>query len=150
MSVCDNIPDSYLEANEMLTRKDGAEIESKALGYKTSLHRLNGNRIALKHHFTRIVLYHGDGSVTVDTHGWHSPTTKRRINAALGNSGWGLYAHDGEWRWHHSSQCGEASRHAGLYAFEDGDRIFLNPEDAPGDPLAVYDYTIQETIINLK
>jgi hypothetical protein len=45
--------------------------------------------IGLVYHQTTIVAYHRDGTVTIDTGGWHTPTTKARIHdfspARVGN-----------------------------------------------------------------
>jgi hypothetical protein len=68
---------SYEQANEYLGKKD-----SRPLRYKTRVNR-RGENIAITHHETDIITYHSSGSVVVDTQGWHTSTTKDRLNCHL-------------------------------------------------------------------
>ncbi len=94
-SVYDLIPESYEDALGALRGKS-----RRSLGYATHLE---------------------DGSVIIQTGGWHSLTTKARINAALGGSTWRIWADGrGGWAWYRQG--------AGRFCeFRDGDRVFLEP-----------------------
>jgi hypothetical protein len=56
--------------------------EGRNIANNTRLER-RGDNIALRYHFTDIVTYHPDGSMTLDSGGWRTVTTKERINWAL-------------------------------------------------------------------
>ena len=53
----------------------------------TILHRDGADRIAMQYRATDVVAAHRDGSITLDSGGWRTPTTKARINEALDASG---------------------------------------------------------------
>ncbi len=114
-SVYDLIPESYEGALEALRGKS-----RRSLGYATHLEDGDG-AVYLVHHSTAIVKYLEDGSVIIRTGGWHSVTTKARINAALGESTWRIWADGrGGWAWYRQG--------AGRFCeFRDGDRVFLEP-----------------------
>lgn len=70
---------SYEQANEYLGKKD-----SRPLRYKTRVNR-RGENIAITHHNTDIItyIYWPGGIVIIDTEGWHTSTTKERLNCYL-------------------------------------------------------------------
>lgn len=77
--------------------------------------------IALRLHDTDVVTFHPDGSITLNTGGWYTMTTKERMNGALpkapwdsGTGGW-VYSVKGEW---HVKWQGHD------YVFKDGIRLF--------------------------
>jgi len=65
---------NYQEASEVLGNRD-----SRRLKYATLLVR-RGKDIAVKFHSTDIVTYHEDGSITLDSGGWLTRTTRNRMN----------------------------------------------------------------------
>lgn len=52
---------------------------SAKIANNTLLYRLDANNIAVRLHNTNIVIYHSDGTITVDSGGWCTPTTRNRI-----------------------------------------------------------------------
>jgi hypothetical protein len=66
---------SYREANERLGSRDSLNI-----GWHTTLERRGEDQIAVKYHATDVVIYDSDGSVTLDSGGWKTQTTKTRMN----------------------------------------------------------------------
>lgn len=76
-----------------------------------------GEDIAVRLHSTDILTYHPDGTVTYETGGWWSVTTKDRFNR-YGPIGFGVYSDRGTWKLYHRGE--EIAR------FYDGLR--LNPE----------------------
>ncbi len=123
-SVYHAIPTSYEQAREMTRGKPERNI-----GYCTSVTRAcDGDDVYLIHHGTWIVSFHVDGSVTVNTGGWHTSTTKARINAVLRGSPWCLTAERNEWWWFRNSER--------LYEFRDGDRIYPNAHARGAEMLA--------------
>jgi len=87
---------SYEQANEYLGKKD-----SRPLRYKTRVNR-RGENIAITHHDTDIITYQPSGSVIIDTQGWHTSTTKERLNNYLPiirNNRWSqrIYQEDSIW-----------------------------------------------------
>lgn len=139
-SVYRNIPTSYEEARALTQGR-----ADRTIGYATRVVRSSYNGdIYLYHHHTAIVCYHSGGSVSINTGGWRSSTTKARINAALRGSGWALVSERGQWWWHRWSKEPGQSR---MFEFEDGDRVYLDPDDVPitgpswdhqFEPFAVY------------
>lgn len=79
---------------EMLDGIDGI-VKSKKIGCNTvEYHLENGDRV-IRYHLTDIVTFKKGGrSIVLRTGGYHTPTTKARINAHL-PSGWGLYSDKG-------------------------------------------------------
>ena len=118
MSVYKNMPQNRWGADTFLHSR-GRPVDSRRLGYATTLERLGGGEFAIRHHWTAIVVFHPDDSVTVDPNGWRSPTTKARINAALRRSGWSVGSYRGGWHWFLNGEH--------VCEFEDGDRVFLFP-----------------------
>ena len=58
----------------------GRNPDSRPLQHMTILHSLDNGDIAVRYHETDVVTYHTDESVTLDSGGWRTPTTKTRIN----------------------------------------------------------------------
>jgi len=57
-------------------------------------------KAALRYHTTNVVELLNDGSVRLNSGGWRTNTTKKRVNKALdawGFSDHGIYQHDFEW-----------------------------------------------------
>ncbi len=113
-SVYDNIPESYADAVAMLRGK-----ARRNLGYATHLESGSGV-VYLVHYETAIVKYYADESVVVNAPGYHTPTTKARINAALGGSTWRIWSDGrGGWAWCRNGET--------FCEFVDADRVYLEP-----------------------
>lgn len=56
-------------------------LERRKLGNNTYLRRLPNDDLAVTLHETDIIILHRDGTFTLDSGGWHTVTTKQRMNA---------------------------------------------------------------------
>ena len=72
-------PSTFKVADALLT---GRCREGRNIAGNTRLER-RGDTIALRYHSTDVVTYHPDGSLTLDSNGWRTVTTKERMNWAL-------------------------------------------------------------------
>ena len=90
MSVYNRIPSSFFSAQNVLANR-----QTRKIGFQTWLVRLSDTCIALKHHNTYIAKFEGS-TVSIQTN-WHSSTTKRRINKALGRTGFSIFQKNFEW-----------------------------------------------------
>jgi hypothetical protein len=72
---------NYVTAAEKLGSRD-----SRKVGNNTYLERLDDETIGLRLHSTYVVKFHADGSVTLDSGGWQTVTTKERMGWADGIS----------------------------------------------------------------
>lgn len=68
---------------------------TRKLANNTYVHRV-GDDIAVKYHATDITTYHRDGTITLDTGGWRTATTKGRMHELIGR-GLFLSSTDGVW-----------------------------------------------------
>lgn len=66
---------NFDEALAKLNGRDRCKLENN-----TYLERLTADEIGVKLHSTIVVRYHRNGSVKVYSGGWHTVTTKARIN----------------------------------------------------------------------
>ena len=86
---------------EKWNEKLGAQKQKNVPSIRsTILHRLAEDRIALKYHATNVVTAHRDGSITLDSGGWRTATTKARMTDAIRTGGGafgGVYSNKGEW-----------------------------------------------------
>ena len=57
--------------------------DSRRIANNTYLERRANSDIAVKLHRTDVLTYHADGSVTLNSGGWQTYTTKARMNAYL-------------------------------------------------------------------
>lgn len=71
---------NYTEANRMLT---GRNQQSKKYANNTYLVR-RGDNIALMYYCTDVVTFTPAGDIILDSGGWRTNTTKRRINQVIG------------------------------------------------------------------
>lgn len=58
----------------------------RKIGHNTTAEVLagpSGKSIGIRYHSTYVAMFHADGTVTLNTGGWHSSTTKQRLNAVL-------------------------------------------------------------------
>lgn len=88
----------------------------KPIANNTRIVALDNRAMAVRLHQTNVVVFHGDGSITLDSGGWRTPTTKQRINDALGQRGY-VSTERGLWTLH---MDGEA------HPFKDG--IHIGPK----------------------
>jgi hypothetical protein len=86
---------NYESANRELMGK-----ETKKIANNTYLIRLENNVIGLKLHDTVIMEFHLDASIVLNSGGWKTLTTKRRMNTHLEN-GFRIYQERGEWLVYH-------------------------------------------------
>lgn len=66
---------TYEQAERMLGKRS-----SKRLEHETYLVRRGPSTIAVRYHWTDVVTLHADGSRSFATGGYHSVTTKKRMN----------------------------------------------------------------------
>lgn len=73
-------PTTYAEAGALLT---GRCEHRRKLGNNTYLERIAaGYAISIRLHQTHVVTFHPNGSITLNSGGWRTVTTKRRMNQA--------------------------------------------------------------------
>lgn len=124
---------TYSKAQEMMER---ARHGRRKLENNTWLERRAGRRpdggrpleddFAVRLHNTDVVTFHPDGSVTLDSGGWRTMTTKSRINGYL-PVGARVESDAGEWflypRW---NGWGTATAPGSAYPFADGMRLLAD------------------------
>ncbi len=69
---------NYKSAKAFLEK--GRDKTSRPVAWKTRLNLHDNGDITLRYHKTDVVTYHPDGSISLDSGGWKTQTTKRRIN----------------------------------------------------------------------
>jgi hypothetical protein len=102
--------------------------DEKKIRYATWAVRDHGG-VGIKHHSTVVIKYAPSGTITLDTQGWHTPTTKERLNNWLPRN-WGVYQENHVWYlWHR----GEAEyrfkpgpENKQTWTFEDGMQILAD------------------------
>lgn len=93
------VPASYNEAARRIGRADESNTIVRPISSNTRLvQNRPGSDIELQYHGTPVVTYHPSGSMTLLTGGWHTVTTKARMNAAVRGLGARVYQHKHEWR----------------------------------------------------
>jgi hypothetical protein len=113
-----SIPSSYFGADTALGKRDTRKVANN-----TYLRRRGDGEIALRLHNTDVVTWTLD-TVTLNTGGWTTVTTKARINEAL-PGGYGVWSDKGRWYLH--------AREAGTrYAFADGITIHTDTDIVTG------------------
>lgn len=83
---------SYPEADAQLT---GRCKDRRKIANNTWLERRDDETIAVRLHQTDVVTYRADGSITLDTGGWFTVTTKDRMNRF---TPFGVSSRRGEWQ----------------------------------------------------
>jgi hypothetical protein len=86
-------PTTYAEADAILT---GRCQQRRKVANNTYCERRESGDIAVRLHSTDIATFHPDGTLTLDTGGWATVTTKDRVNRALGNRG-RVWSDRGRW-----------------------------------------------------
>lgn len=74
---------------------DHAGEHGKVIGYNTQAVRI-GDGVAIYHHTTAIVIYNADGTITLNTNGWETKTTKFRMNLVLPDE---YRVSQADWQW---------------------------------------------------
>jgi len=113
-----NIPTSHTEARETLNGRS-----SRTIANNTTLVDLGDGSIGLRLHSTIVVTFNADGSIVLRTGGYHTTTTKDRLNRVARAHGWSVYAKAREWFISHRSGT--------VFEFEDG---FTIPPAGPREP----------------
>lgn len=73
---------TFAEAEATLTHvRTGAPLQTRKVANNTYVHRIDADTIGVRLHSTDVVKYHRDGTVTLDSGGWQTVTTKERLNA---------------------------------------------------------------------
>lgn len=83
---------NYNEANEYL----GGKSDRPLAGRATRLQRHNDGSIAVKYHATDVITFAPSGSVTLNSGGWHTATTKEKMVKYLPKP-WTIYQARGVW-----------------------------------------------------
>lgn len=65
---------------ESLDRDLGEREYSKMRGVQTTASRQPDGSIAVRYHATNVLTFHPDGRIIARTGGWHTATTKERLN----------------------------------------------------------------------
>lgn len=100
---------------ELDKKLQGRCKESRKYENNTYLQR-RGDNIAMKYHDTDVAIFYPDGSIKLDSGGWHTSTTKERLSLALAGTPfaicqdkgvWYIYKHgkDGYWWDKKNRQC---------------------------------------------
>jgi hypothetical protein len=104
---------NYTQLDEQL---QGRNRERRKLANNTYAERRGEGVIAIRLHATDILTYRADGSISVNTGGWRTVTTKARLNEYLPN-GYRLIQNRSMWYWVNGSGW------ANKVHFSDGDTI---------------------------
>lgn len=104
----------FSKYNEQLT---GRNAQRRKLGNNTYVERRGADSIALRLHYTDILLFNRDGETVANSGGWKTVTTKARLNQYLPD-GFGISQRGGIWYW---TQYNGTFHDLGVYT--DGDTI---------------------------
>jgi len=88
----------------------------------TRVYTANNNTARIKLHDTYIMEFHPDGSITLNSGGWRTVTTKERINRYL-PSAWSVYAVKGTWFVDYHVNQDDVRK---VFGFADGMRLYPN------------------------
>lgn len=120
MATLNNLPHSYSEAELFLGKRDSAKCGHNTLVAK-SAEFIDDKRIVtyyVQYYNIAIATFYPDDSIKIHTKGYHSNTTKARLNRMLWPSPWGLYSSKGKWHWWNTNIHND-------FLFREGDRVFL-------------------------
>lgn len=84
----------YIEAMDIAS-KARDKVKGKPVAGHSRIVK-DGDNVALVLHTTAILTWHRDGKMTLNTGGWYSATTKRRLNEFL-PQGWNIKSRKGKW-----------------------------------------------------
>lgn len=91
------IPTSYADAAKALADHGSRTLAKNTMLVRIENHDAIADDIGLLLHNTIVVRYTPDGWLVVNTGGWHTTTTKARLNAALRTSGFQVAQKSGRW-----------------------------------------------------
>ena len=109
--------ESYRDAKEFLGNRKSRKIAHNTVLEIDTLN-LGHEVITVKYHGNSIVNLYPDGTITLNSCGWHTSTTKERLNWFL-PFGITLYQHNYRWivqRWHWSDAYGRIIDEETLFA----------------------------------
>lgn len=90
-----DIPIDYNQADYIMSRRNKFTLKNKRSTY---LRRIN-DTIEMVYHNTPVVTYHPDNTISLNSGGYHTVTTKARMNSALGNKGY-VFQKNHKWYFH--------------------------------------------------
>ncbi len=93
--------------------------KTRKLASNTYARTLENGAVAVKLHATDILTFNPDGTVTVNSGGYKSNTTKARVNALLPSGFPRLYQSKGVWNW--AAPYREGKPFATVSTYQDGD-----------------------------
>lgn len=96
---------------------------TRKLANNTYARKLDNGGVAVKLHATDVLTFNPDGSVTVTTGGYKTPTTKDRINGFLPHGFPRVYQAKGVWQWAAPYREGQPFQRAALSTYQDGDTL---------------------------
>lgn len=88
---------NYSEAKEALGNRDKRKVGNHTYLVRNFHTDVPADAINLQYHQTFIATFFADGRIKVNSGGYHTITTKQRINVAIAESGWSLYQQNFEW-----------------------------------------------------
>lgn len=89
------VQELYAELDRYLGKKD--DRPSPWGGVESRVVRLSDSEIALTYHRTAVVTIHAEGTITLNSGGWATVTTKRRMNEVLQRVGLGVSQKNFDW-----------------------------------------------------
>lgn len=75
-----NLPKNYFQAETFLGKANSKRIHGIR---STKIERLSDTEIALIYHQTRVVIFHYNGDITLNSDGYRTKTTKDRMNSVI-------------------------------------------------------------------
>jgi hypothetical protein len=88
-------PCSYVEAQAILA--GGRNKQFRRLPGKETYLEDHGTYIAVRYWYTEIVQFYPDGRIRLNNGGWHTMTTKYKINSCLVKTRWRVWNERGQW-----------------------------------------------------
>lgn len=114
-------PTTYTSALEVLKGR-----QSRKIGNNTYLQVRDDSTIAVKYHETDIVTYRSDSSITLDSDGWQTYTTKERMHRYTP-----FRVSQSQSEWTVTTDCGEYAYADGITFYSDG--TLLSGEGTPSE-----------------
>lgn len=118
------MPGTYEEATRYLD--GGRDKNSRPVASNTRIERRDDD-VAIRLHATDVAVIHPDNSITLDSGGWLTVTTKDRMNAALGSRPVKIGSDRGVWYIYNRNWEKSARYFDGITISPDGE--VLNPRD---------------------
>jgi hypothetical protein len=112
-----SLPTSYVEAIAALDGRDSRKLMHNTYAVNV------GDYVSILLHSTAVIRFYPDGRIVLNTGGWHTVTTKDRLNRCLPypwrvasdsrKGGWGLYE-NGKRLTHYTDSMELRPNHAGI------------------------------------